>query len=68
MLYYNTIDISKGIGPTKSSKSRECIICHYWIVNYGFKFQHYGLIQYQQSDILFTIWFLTKTLNYPCFN
>ena len=41
MLYYNRIDISEGINPTKSNKSRECMICHYWFFNHGFKFQDY---------------------------
>ena len=39
MLYYDRIDISKGIDPTKSNKSRECMICQYWFFNHGFKFQ-----------------------------
>ena len=29
MLYYDRIDISEGIDPTKSNKSRECMIRHY---------------------------------------
>ena len=41
MLYYDRIDISEGIDPTKSNKSRECMICHYWFFNHGFKFQDY---------------------------
>ena len=39
MLYYDRIDISKEIDPTKSNKSKECIICHYFFFNHGFKFQ-----------------------------
>ena len=39
MLYYDKIDISDGIDPTKSNKSRECMICHYWFFNHRFKFQ-----------------------------
>ena len=39
MLYYDRIIISKGIDPTKSNKSKECIICHYFFFNHGFKFQ-----------------------------
>ena len=39
MLCYNKIDINKGIDPTKSNKSKECMICHYWFFNHGFKFQ-----------------------------
>ena len=41
MLYYDSIDISEGFDPTKSNKSRECMICHYWFFNYGFKFQEH---------------------------
>ena len=39
MLYYDRIDISKGIDPTKSNRSKECMICHYCLFNNGFKFQ-----------------------------
>ena len=38
MLYYNIIDISKGIDLAKSN-SKECMICCHWFVNHGFKFQ-----------------------------
>ena len=41
MLYYDRIDISEGIDPTKSNKSREYMICHYSFFNHGFKFQDY---------------------------
>ena len=40
MLYYDRIDISDGIDPTKSNKCKDCMIFHYWIFNYGFKFQN----------------------------
>ena len=39
MLYYNRIERSEGIDPTKSTKSKECMICHYCFFNHGFKFQ-----------------------------
>ena len=39
MLYYNRIYISEGIDSTKSNRSKECMICHYWFLNHGFKFQ-----------------------------
>ena len=39
MLYYNRIDISEGTDPTKSNKSKECMICHFLFFNYGFKSQ-----------------------------
>ena len=40
MLYYDRIAISKGTDVNKTSKSRECDICHCWyFLNKGFKFQ-----------------------------
>ena len=30
MLEYDRIDISEGIDTNKTSKSKECDICHYW--------------------------------------
>ena len=30
MLYYDRIDISEGIDPIESNKSRECMICNYF--------------------------------------
>ena len=30
MIYFDTIDISEGIDINKTSKSKECNICHYW--------------------------------------
>ena len=39
MLYYDRIDISRGVDLTKSNSSKECVICHYWFFNHGFKFQ-----------------------------
>ena len=41
MLYYDRIDISKGIGPTQGNKGRKCTICHCFFFNHGFKFQDY---------------------------
>ena len=39
MLYYDRIDINEGSDPTKSNRSKECMIRHYWFFNHGFKFQ-----------------------------
>ena len=40
MLYYDRIDVSKGIDVNKTSASKECDVCHYWyFLNYSFKFQ-----------------------------
>ena len=40
MLYYNKIDVNKEIDPTKCNRSKECMICHSWFFNHGFKFQN----------------------------
>ena len=39
MLHYDRVDISKGTDLTKSTNSKECMICHYWLFNPGFQFQ-----------------------------
>ena len=39
MLYYDRIYISQGTDLTKSNNSKECMICHYWFFNHGFKVQ-----------------------------
>ena len=42
MLYYDRNDVSEGIDVNKTSKSKECDICHYWyFLNKEFKFQSY---------------------------
>ena len=41
MLYYDRVDISKGIDPSKSDKSKEYMICHNFLFNHGNKFQNY---------------------------
>ena len=40
MLYYDRIEVSKGIGVNKTSESKECDIFHYWdFLDKGFNFQ-----------------------------
>ena len=40
MLYYDWIDVSKGIDVNKKSASKECDICNYlYFLNYSCKFQ-----------------------------
>ena len=42
MLYFDKIDVSKGIDVNKTSASKECDICQYWyFLSKGFKFQLY---------------------------
>ena len=42
MLQYDRIDVSQGIDINKTSKSKECMLCHYWCFkNLGYKFQPY---------------------------
>ena len=39
MLYYDRIDISKGIDPAKCNSGKECMICYNWFLNHTFKSQ-----------------------------
>ena len=40
MLKYDRIDISEGIDVGRTSKSKECKICHYWYFkDIGFKYE-----------------------------
>ena len=42
MLYFDQIDFSVGIDVNKTSKSKECDICHYlYFLDKGFNFQPY---------------------------
>ena len=42
MLYYDRINFSEGIGVNKTSRSKECVFCHYWsFLEKGLKFQSY---------------------------
>ena len=42
MLQYDRIDISEGIDINKTSKSKKCILCHYWYLkDVVYKFQPY---------------------------
>ena len=40
MLYYDRIYINERIDPTKSNRSKEYMICHYWFFHNGFEFQN----------------------------
>ena len=43
ILYFDKIDVSKGIAINKTSASKECDICYYWsFLNRRFKFQPYA--------------------------
>ena len=42
MLQYQKIDVSEGIDLNKTSASKECQLCHYWLFkDIGFKFEEY---------------------------
>ena len=36
---YKCYITSEGINVAKSNNSKECIVCDYWYLNHGFKFQ-----------------------------
>ena len=70
-MYYERIDVSEGIDPTKSNKSKECMICHYWFFNHGFKFEDsvcngchdFSMLSFNISDIsIITV----KNVGYRC--
>ena len=45
MLCFGRIDVSEGTDVNKTSKSKECNICHYWyFLDKGFKFQPHAAI------------------------
>ena len=40
MIYYDRIDVSKGIDVNITSEWKDCEVCHYWdFLDKGFKFQ-----------------------------
>ena len=41
MIQYESIDNSEEIDFNKTNTSKECIICHYWHFDTGFKYQPY---------------------------
>ena len=71
MLYYERIDISKGIDIGKSNRSKECTIYHYWFFNHRFKFQDYvcnachdlTMLSFNISDITIMA---VKNVDYRC--
>ena len=71
MLYYDRIDISEGIDPTKSNKSKECLICRYCFFDRGFKFQDsvcnachdLTIVKVNGSDVAITT---IKNVDYRC--
>ena len=68
---YDRIDISEGIDSTKSNRSKECVICHYWFFHHGFKFQDsvcngcqdFTILSVNISDIAIIT---TKNVHYRC--
>ena len=39
MLDYDRINITEGTDPAKVNNSKECMVCHYWVFNHGFRFE-----------------------------
>ena len=68
MIQYEIIDMSEGIGFNKTSKSLECMICHYWYFNnIGFKYEPYvcnGCHEYLFIDPILLVW--TKNMQLVC--
>ena len=53
MLQYETIDISEEININKTSTSKDCMLCHYWLFqDVGFTFEPHVCKKFQ--DVLMT--------------
>ena len=64
MLQYDRIDVSEGISINKTSKSKECVLCHYcYFKDIGYDFQPYlcngchavSMIAYELKNIAILI-------------
>ena len=68
-MHYGIIDISEGIGIIKINRSKECMICHYWCFNHGFKFQDpvcNGCHDLTSVNIRDIVIFTVKNVDYSC--
>ena len=72
MIESERIDISEGIDFNKTSKSLECMICHYWFKGVGFKNQPYVcnrchifsmIVQHLSDFVTLSI----KNVDYRCY-
>ena len=72
MLQYDRIHVSEGIDINKTSKSKVCMLCHYWYSkDIGYKFQPYlcnschvvSMIAYELKTIAILN---TKCVDYRC--
>ena len=72
ILYFDRIYVSEGTDVNKTSRSKECDICHYWyFLNKGFKFQPF--VSNRCHDLLITFMNLShigvlriQNANYCC--
>ena len=68
MLHYDRNDISKGTDLAETSNSKKCMICLYWFLNHGYKFQNsvcndLTMFSVNISDIAIIP---AKTVDYRC--
>ena len=71
MLYYDVIDLSRGIDPAKSNDNKECTVYHYSYSNDGFRFHNFvcncchdlTMLCLNLSDIAITT---VKDVNHRC--
>ena len=65
MLQYEKIDFSEEIDASKTSLSKECMLCHYWYFkDVGFKFELH--VCNKCYDVLMTAFELKKHCNNEC--
>ena len=70
-MYYDKIDSSKGIDVAKNNNSKEYMVCYYWFLNHGLKFEdsvcngchHFTILCLNFSDIAIII---VKNVDYSC--
>ena len=71
MIYYSKNGLNEEIDLTKSKNSKECIVCHYWHLNHGLKFQNlvsniYHDLLIMSLEINNIAIILMKVVNYQC--
>ena len=53
MLQCERTNVSEGIDPSKSNKSKDCMICYYWCFkDIGYKYEPYVCNQYHDLSMM----------------
>ena len=61
MLQYEKIDASEGIDVNKTSASKECELCHYWLFkDIGFKLENVAILNPKSATFRFILWGINR--------